>query len=81
MKKSSFLLVFLIVLTGCTKDSSSLTCELLEEERVERAKAVDYWSDLSKKRELTLDEKSLSWKDGDSYIEVLKEMDSSGCEY
>ena len=67
--------------SGCSKNPSSLACEVLEEKRVESSEVVDYWAELSNARKLSLDENRQAWKDQDDYIAVLREMDSVGCKY
>lgn len=70
-----------LLLTGCAKAPSQLACEVWNEKLQEVSVAVDYWAELSISRKLTLEENKLAWKDQNSYIAVLREMDSVGCKY
>lgn len=81
MKLFFCLILGTLILSGCSKNPSSLACEVWEEKRVETSKVVDYWSELSGARKLSLDENRQAWKDQDDYIAVLREMDSVGCKY
>lgn len=47
MKLFLYLILGTLILSGCSKNPSSLTCEVWEEKRVETGKVVDYWSELS----------------------------------
>lgn len=73
------LLIASVLLVGCSKNPSDLTCSVWNEKKAEAGKLVDYWADLSSKRELTLDEKRQAWNDQDYFIEILNEMENVGC--
>ena len=75
------LLTLTFLLTGCAKAPSQLACEVWNEKLQEASVSVDYWAELSITRTLTLEEDRLAWKDQNSYIAVLREMDSVGCKY
>lgn len=70
-----------LLLTGCAKAPSQLACEVWNEKLQEASVSVDYWAELSISRKLTLEENKLAWRDQNSYIAVLREMDSVGCKY
>jgi hypothetical protein len=75
------LLTLTFLLPGCAKAPSQLACEVWNEKLQEASVSVDYWAELSITRTLTLEEDRLAWKDQNSYIAVLREMDSVGCKY
>ena len=81
MKRPILLLITVLLFSGCSKNPTKLACEVWEERRIKTIEVVDFWSDLSKKRELTIEEKSQAWKDQDDFLSVLREMDSVGCKY
>lgn len=80
MKLISAVLATLLLLTGCSNNPSELACEVWNEKLQEASIPVDYWSELSSSRPLTLEEKRMAYQDQDSYIAVLREMNSVGCE-
>lgn len=69
------------MLMGCTKAPSQLACEVWDEKLQETGASVNYWAELSNDRTLTREEKSKAWGDQNSYLAVLREMDSVGCKY
>jgi hypothetical protein len=69
------------LLTGCAKTPTPLACEVWNEKLQEASVPVDYWAELSISRTLTFEENRLAWEAGNSYIAVLREMDSVGCKY
>jgi multisubunit Na+/H+ antiporter MnhE subunit len=81
MKVSVLLLILSFLLVGCTKAPSKLACEVWDEKLQKTGALVNYWAELSDDRTLTLEEKSKAWVDQNSYLAVLREMDSVGCKY
>lgn len=81
MKILISLLALLLLLTGCANTPSQLACEVWDEKLQEVSIPVDYWAELSITRKLTLEESKLAWKDQNTYLAVLREMDSVGCKY
>jgi hypothetical protein len=75
------LLTLSLLLTSCAKTPSRLACEVWNEKLQEASVSVDYWAELSISRKLTFEENSLAWQDQNSYLAVLREMDSVGCKY
>ena len=69
------------MLVGCTKAPSQLACEVWDKKLLETGELVNYWAELSNDRTLTREEKSKAWDDQNSYLALLREMDSVGCEY
>jgi len=69
-----------ILLSGCGKSPSSLTCSVWEEKRKEAASFVDFWAQF-KVENLSTQEKIDSARAYDLYLEVIQEMDSLGCKY
>jgi uncharacterized protein YceK len=81
MKRISIVLVFMFLLTGCSKNPSDLACSVWEDKMNPAFELVDYWADLSKSRELTLDESQQAYRDQNALIAIWREMDSIGCKY
>ena len=81
MKFLISLLALLLLLTGCSNNPSQFACEVWNEKLQEASVPVNYWAELSISRTLTPEERKLAWKDQNTYIAVLREMDSVGCKY
>jgi len=79
MKRIAIFLSLLLLLTGCSKNPSDLACSVWVEKMNPAVELVNYWAELSKSRELTLDEKRQANKDQDALIAIWNEMDSIGC--
>jgi hypothetical protein len=75
------LLTLILLLTGCANTPSQLACEVWNDKLQEASVSVDYWAKLSISRKLTLEENKMAWRDQNSYLAVLREMDSVGCKY
>ena len=79
MKILASLIVAVILLSGCGKNPSKLTCSVWNEKKSEIELSVNYWAELSAKRELTLAEKRRANADQDEFIKVLREMEKVCC--